>query len=281
MIEDSSTTVPSESEGTKGSCDDGVKTIELELDIFGRAVRYGIDVADKQARLADIVPIARTVCSKVAVTVLEKLREDGEAIPCHKGCSACCHYLTSLSVPEAFRLSEELLAMPAESGKAVLESYLEAAKKILDNMPEDFDITSEPTQINEQAQMSQLSSWYAGLELACPFLSDNLCTIYDQRPTACRENIVTGSAEMCKVEGQDGTQVVKMPVSVTEALARLAADLEQSSVEAVMLPLALPWAEENQQRGERTWLAPMMVEKFVDILKEMTSKTSAAVVEPA
>lgn len=273
MDENSLTTTPAESEGTKNNCDDGVKTIELELDIFDRRIRYSIDIAEKQARLADIVPIARTVSSKIAVTVLKKLSDDGEIVPCSKGCSACCHYLTSLSIPEVFRLSDELLAMPAESGRAILESYLEAAKKILDNLPEDFDI-AEPTGINDQSQMSRLSSWYAGLKLACPFLSDDLCTMYEQRPTACRENIVTGSAEMCEVEGQDGTQVVKVPVSATEALAQLAAELEQSSVEAVMLPLALPWAEENQQRGGRTWPATMMVERFVNILKEMASKSS-------
>jgi hypothetical protein len=72
-----------------------------------------------------------------------------------------------------------------------------------------------------------------------------------------------------------------MPLSITEALARLAAELEQSSIEAVMLPLALPWAEENRQRWERTWPAPMMVEKFVNILKDMASKNSAVVAAPA
>lgn len=280
MAENSLTTEPRESEETKDNCGDGVKTIELELDIFGRPVRCSIDVADKQTRLADIVPIARTVSSKIAVTVLKKLREDGEIVPCCKGCSACCHYLTSLSVPEAFRLSDELLVMSAESGRAILESYLEAAKKILDNMPGDFDI-AEPTQINDQSQMSRLSNWYAGLKLACPFLSDSLCTIYERRPTVCRENIVRGLAEMCVVEGENGAQVVKMPVSIAEALAHLAAELEQSSVEAMMLPLALPWAEENQERGERTWPAPMVAEKFIDILKEMASKNSAVVAGPA
>lgn len=280
MAENSLTTELRESEGTKDNCDDGVKTIELELDIFGRPVRYSIDVADKQTRLADIVPMARTISSKVAVTVLDKLREDGEEILCHKGCSACCYYLTSLSVPEAFYLSDELLAMPVESGKAVLESYLEATKKILNNMPEDIDIDA-PMQANDQSQIRRLSNWYAGLKLACPFLSDNLCTIYERRPTTCREHIVTGSSKMCVVEVGNGTPVVKMPVSITEALAHLAAELEQSSVEAMMLPLALPWAVENQERGERTWPAPMVAERFVDILKEMASKNSVAVAVPA
>ena len=49
----------------------------------------------------------------------------------------------------------------------------------------------------------------------------------------------------CNVEGTDDPDVMKMPVSVLECLGRLAAKLEQSDVEAIMLPLALPWAQEN------------------------------------
>jgi Fe-S-cluster containining protein len=283
MSENSPITASSEYEKIKDNSDDGFKPIELEIEILGETLRYNIEVENRHGKLADIVPIARSISSKVVAVVQDKLREDGQTIPCCKGCSACCYYLTPLSIPEAFRLSDELLSMPADTGRVVLESYLGSAQKILDNMLADFDEGSGDHQNNipDSHQVSRLSSWYAGLKLACPFLSDGLCMIFENRPTACRENIVTESAEICEVQGQDGTQAFKIPVSIAEALAQLAAELEQSSVEAVMLPLALPWAEENRQRGERTWPAPMMVEKFVNILKEMASRNSAAVVGQA
>ncbi|MHC4738560.1 MAG: YkgJ family cysteine cluster protein [Planctomycetota bacterium] len=285
MIGNSPVTASGKSEEIKDNSDDGFKPIELEFEILGETLRYSIEVADRHGKLADIVPIARSISSKVVEVVEEKLCEDGQTIPCCKGCSTCCYYLTPLSIPEVFRLSEELLSMPADTGRVVLESYLGSARKILDNMSEDFDEGSgtldHQKNIPDSHQVTRLSSWYAGLKLACPFLSDGLCMIYENRPTVCRENMVTESAEICKVQGQDGTQAFKIPVSIAEGLAQLAAELEQSSVEAVMLPLALPWAEENRQRGERTWPMLMMVEKFVNILKEMASRNSAAVLEPA
>ena len=65
--------------------------------------------------------------------------------------------------------------------------------------------------------------------------------------------------------------VVKLPVSILECVGQLTAELEQSEVEAIMLPLALPWAQENLGRAERTWPAVTMVERFVEIIKEKKS----------
>jgi len=248
------------------NCGNGVETISFELDILGETVRFGINVAQKQARLSDIVPLVRTLSTKLALMVLEKLRRNGEFVPCCKGCSACCNYLIPLSVPEVFRLREEVLAMPAEQGKAVLQSCLDTAKRILDEKPKEFDI-NELAGTESQIQISQLGKWYAGLKLACPFLSDNLCASYEHRPIACREYIVTGSALLCEDERTDESQIVQMPVSVLQCLGQLTAELEQSNIEAVMLPLALPWAQENIERGKRTWPAVTMVERFVEILR--------------
>ena len=43
-------------------------------------------------------------------------------------------------------------------------------------------------------------------------------------------------------------------------------------------PLALFWAQENVERAKQTWPAAMMVERFVEIVKVMASKNSAAVI---
>ena len=38
---------------------------------------------------------------------------------------------------------------------------------------------------------------YLGLELACPFLEDDACSIYAERPSACREYLVSSPKELC------------------------------------------------------------------------------------
>jgi Fe-S-cluster containining protein len=259
-----------ENDRMENSRNPGLEVIGLEFDIFNEPVQFRIGVADGQAKLADIVPPARTLSTKLALIVLDRLRKNKEVVPCRKGCSACCSYLVPLSVPEVFRFKEEVSAMPAECNRAVLQSCLDAAKRILDKKL----IKNEFAEMNGQAQISRLGRWYADLKLDCPFLSDGLCTLYEQRPTACREHIVTGSALLCEAERMGQSQIVPMPVSVLECLGLLAADLEQSDIEAVMLPFALPWAQGNLERSERRWPAVIMVERFVEILKAAASRSS-------
>jgi len=48
--------------------------------------------------------------------------------------------------------------------------------------------------------------------------------------------------------------------------------LEQSQPEAVMLSVALPWTQINLARDKRIWPAIEIVEKFADILQDMSSQ---------
>ncbi len=256
----------------------GSTTLSLELDVLGEPVRFDLKVANVQARLSDIAPLARTLSAKLVGATLDRLGAEGKNVPCRKGCSACCRYLVPLSVPEVFRLAEDMSAMPASDRETSMQASLDTARIILDRMPADFR-TAEPAQAEDGVRSKQLSEWYAGLGLSCPLLSDNLCVLYEQRPIACREHMVISSADSCDPASTHKQNVVKMPVSVIECLGLLTAELEQSDVEAVMLPLALPWAQENAERSRRTWPAPAMVERFVEILQS-TAKAPAAAPQP-
>jgi Fe-S-cluster containining protein len=275
MIENPAVIILNEPGEIYNNYGDGVKTICFELDIFGRPAHFGISVTQKQARLSDITPLARALSTKLAIMVLDRLRSNSEFVPCCKGCSACCNYLIPLSVPEAFRLREEILVLPAEQRRTVFQSCLDTAKIILDEKPKIFEV-NESAEISCQIQIKDLSKWYASLKLTCPFLSNNLCTSYEHRPIACREYIVTDSALLCEDEWSDESQIVQMPLSFLDCLGELAATLEQSDIEAVMLPLALPWVQENLERGERTWPAVTMVECFVEILQAHNIEQSKA-----
>ena len=250
--------------------------IDLDLEIDGKEIHFSIGVADKEARLADIVPLAREISTKLAITVLDTIGQDGQTVPCCKGCSVCCNYLIPLSVPEVFRLREELLTMPTEKSNRILQSCIETSERILDNRSPISSLKSFSE--SEPPHISQISKWYAGLKLGCPFLSDGLCMLYEQRALACREHIVTGSAFFCETNHKDNPNVVPMPVSVLEALGQLAAELEGSEIEALILPLAFAWVRENLQRAERTWAAVEMVQRFVEILKQMAMVSKNSVI---
>ncbi|MHC4595186.1 MAG: YkgJ family cysteine cluster protein [Planctomycetota bacterium] len=279
MAENPTTTVGGEPMGTGDSYNCATEVIGLELDILGKEVNFSIGVGKGQAGLADIVPLARTLCAEIIDVVLESIRGDGGRIPCCKGCAACCsRYLVPLSVPEALRLKEEISAAPGYRRESMSKACLLAARRILSQEPPE-PFVGQQAQVSpaSPADLDLVSDWYTGLKLPCPFLYNGVCTIYEQRPLACREYFVNGSAEACR--GQRGiAEVVEMPVQVPNALAQLASELEGTSVEAVILPLALVWCEDNPDRAERTWPAAMMVRRFVELVKAMAREESTSVV---
>ncbi len=279
LVAENPITVGGEPMGTGDTYNCATEVIGLELDILGKEVNFSIGVGKGQAGLADIVPLARTLCAEITDVVLESIRSDGGRIPCCKGCYACCKPgLVPLSVPQVLRLKEEIAAAPGYRRESMLRACLLAARRILSQKPpKSFMGRTAEASPAGPVDLDLVSDWYAGLKLACPFLDNNLCNIYEQRPLACREYFIKGSVGMCK--GQGGiAEVVEMPVQVPNALAQLASELEGTSVEAVILPLALVWCEDNPARAERTWPAAMMVKRFVEIVKAMAREDSTAVV---
>lgn len=251
--------------------------IGLEFNVLGKKMDLQINVGKGESRLANIVPLARLICSKIIDVVLKSIPGDEGRIACHKGCSACCNrYLVPLSVPEAFRLNEEIAEAPAYQRESIWKNCLIASRAILSqNPPEEFVHNIKEASSNNRADMNLISNWYKSFKLACPFLHKNVCTIYDKRPLVCREHYIKGSAKVCS-GGHAIAEIVEMPVQIPNALSQLASELEDTSMEAVILPLVLVWCKENKNRAIRTWPNSIMVKRFLEIIKEMANKNCTA-----
>ena len=59
------------------------------------------------------------------------------------------------------------------------------------------DLAESPTQHNDEGNDPINRAYYA-LRLPCIFLEDGACSIYEHRPAACREYLVTSPAELCQ-----------------------------------------------------------------------------------
>jgi len=251
-----------------------VGIITLELEILDERLRFCIGVIDERVRLADIVPLAHTISARIADIVIARNRRVGIDIVCRKGCAHCCKNLVPLAVPEAFRLKEYIYSMPRDQRDAMLRLCLLAARDILaEELPEFFASQTATDSIDGLAFLSDLSRWYVSLGVCCPFLSENICTIYENRPLACRDYFVHGGGSVC-ANADVATEPVKMPVPMVEVLGQLAGELEDDDIEAVILPLTPVWCEQNVDRGQRTWSAKTMAERFVEIVKARASENS-------
>lgn len=255
-------TVLDESILSIGPVSDEHQILETGIDDGRGFIPLHLSVPSQMIRLSEIVPLAQAIGHKLNNAVIDRLTQKGTPITCCKGCSACCHYLVSLSIPEVFYLQEKVAAMPTRQYRSFLRSCVLSARRILGNSVQKPEITEHP-------DPNQLSQWYAGLELPCPFLSDNMCRIYQHRPLACREHMVTSSPKHCQPGHAGDPDVVAPSVSVVEALGQLAAELEQTDVQAAILPLAFIGPDIYEKRPQQTWPAMKMVQQFIRILQQM------------
>jgi Fe-S-cluster containining protein len=264
--------------GASGIYKNSKKIIGLKINILGEMLNFRIVIGEGRAKLADIVPLARAICDRITEIVIRRTRSDQCRIPCGKGCSSCCsRHLVPLSVPEALRLKEEIDAAPAYRRELMLMACLREARLILNHkLPKTLISQTTESSPVETVDLNLLSNWYRSFKSTCPFLNNNACSIYKQRPLACREHFITGSARACK--GLRGNaEVLDIPVRLPNVLGQLASELEGTDVEAVILPLAPVWYEENAKRAERSWPAEMIVRRFVEIVEATAWRNMPAV----
>ena len=239
----------------------GMKTISSSIDVCGQTLHFRIGCNDGPAGLADIVPLAYGISDIITDAAIGHLAGEGHPVPCKKGCSSCCDYLVALSMPEVYYLQQKWAAWPDVPCDTVLRSCLRSARKMMDlESLHKYNVT-------EEVDLSQISRWYGELELSCPFLINNSCMIYENRPLACREYLVTSAPCLCHKAMDGSIERVRLPVSMPEVLGQLAAELEQTELEAVFLPLVPVSIEQYKERVEGRWPAGDMLEHFMHILE--------------
>ncbi len=245
------------------SCEGNRKIVGLDINWAGRSICVRAAVSDGPATLGDLVPLARAVSDRIAAASVERCRREKCRIPCRKGCSACCGYLVPLSVPEAIRLGRDMQDRNASEHKKMVRKSLLAARRILNHQPPSIGL-QEPGSASD-GTLQSISEWYSGMDIACPFLANRSCSIYAQRPLACREYLVEGTSAACSGRSKDA-RIVEPPLRMVEVLGQLAAELENTAVEAVVLPLAVAWNDMNSERARRCWPAPMMVRRLFQLV---------------
>jgi Fe-S-cluster containining protein len=145
-----------------------------------------------------LLPILRGLSSLFAERAAARAEAAGRPISCRAGCAACCRQLVALAPSEARALARLVEAMP-EPRRTMIRQRFDAALEKLGDL-----IDRMPSQTTEQ--YAALSHAYLKLGIACPFLEDESCSIYADRPMVCREYMVSSPAENCRDPRPDNTE---------------------------------------------------------------------------
>lgn len=240
------------------------------VDISIPAADFSLDVtlsyADKSVRLSELVHICRQLADMIVEKVIQHRQQTASPTACKKGCSHCCHYMIPLSSAEAFRLDEEIQALPRDRKRKAIRSMLVAARRVLEYRVPKLVAEGHSEEL-QTPNLLVISDWFNSLHLPCPFLTDNSCRIYANRPIACREHLATGNPFGCKTTSKKIASVVEMPISIAEVLNEVSNRLEGTESESVILPVAIVWCNENTIRAEKTYPAKTLVNTLSDCLK--------------
>ncbi len=238
---------------------------DVSLNTPAGQVTTAIEVPSGFVPITAIMPALRKLGEQALAQEERRVTERGLAISCRKGCAACCRMLVPVSAPEAFALHDRVQALPAERRDALMAKAAQARAKL-----EQAGLLARLTELAEadrpltDEDFEPINRAYYALRLPCPFLEDELCTIYDDRPAACRELLVTTPAELCNDLAHNPVKPLPVCVRVSTVLGFLWAELTGGAARLIPLPLALDWAARHQAENRRTWRGAELLDKALD-----------------
>ncbi len=186
--------------------------------------------------LVHLKQITETIRS-VADDEMEGAQRAGPQVACKKGCGHCCHQPVSVNIPEVLYLASY-----------IRENYSPEELSQLRSRMSEYAKTLIP--FREEGRL-------VGCNTTCPFLKDDMCSIFVARPMACRsynavdvkDCILFESREADLPGLQNGQQVViGNQLLFGTALALYEANLQAAKVE--MIP-ALEIALDHEDAAEK------------------------------
>ena len=173
--------------------------------------------------------------------------------------------LVPLSAPEAFALQEYVKQLPADRQTQLLNRLQETTDRLtqagLWNRMR--DIAEASRQVPDE-ELDPINQSYYALRIACPYLENELCSIYEARPAACRELLVTSPAELCQDLVQNPVTPLPISMRMSSILGLTWGALTNSPPRLIPLPMALEWAERHEAESQQTWPGSSLLDQVLD-----------------
>jgi|KBSSwiStaDraftv2_1062776.scaffolds.fasta_scaffold55792_2 Fe-S-cluster containining protein len=228
--------------------------VRVSFSANGRPFRIEVRAPGGRARLDQLLPALREIDDQLIEATVARHEATGKRISCAKGCSACCRVQpVPVTPPEAFALAQLVDALPEPRRTAVRSASAAAVERLHEAGLYMVYMRRDP-EMTRAAAMA-VARRYATLSLACPFLLDDACSIYAERPFVCRQYLVTSAPELCKAPLDNPVRPIKAPAAFATAMLQVAEQLLGPPQYTVPLILALEYAREHRDTLERTFEA--------------------------
>jgi Fe-S-cluster containining protein len=241
--------------------------IRVVFTVNGRPVPVEARVPGRAVRFDELLPALRTMDDRLIDAAVAQSEAAGDRVSCSKGCSACCRTQpVPITPPEAFALARLVDALPEPRQTAVRSAFAGAAEQLRAADIYDIYMQRDPATTRETALAAVRR--YMSLALACPFLENDACSIYLDRPFVCRQYLVTSPPDLCAAPLDNPVRPVRAPAAFASAMLKAAETLSGRTQYTVPLVLALDYAAANRGDLERTYEAKAGFGEVMKALKE-------------
>jgi Fe-S-cluster containining protein len=218
-----------------------MKRAKVSLQGAGFRLEFQVAVPAGATTPGALLPLARALSDAIVGETRRTVEAAGATISCSKGCAACCRSLVAVSAIEAREIRELVAALP-EPRRAVVQARFDQARHRLAEAGLLHKLEDAPAW--SEADYKAMATAYFALAISCPFLEQEACTIYEDRPLACREFMVTTPPRHCAELTSDHVRRVRLPLRVFNAVARWQAPPQGLVMEHwVPLILAPDWPQ--------------------------------------
>jgi len=234
-----------------------------------------VEISTGFVPVTDIVPLLRRLGEQAQSLEQQRITAAGHVISCARGCAACCRMLVPVSAPEAFALHDMVATLPEARRQSIRRTLADTTARL-----EQAGLLTQLQQIAETDRpitddmMEPINRAYYALKLPCPYLENEACSIYEDRPAACRELLVTSPADWCQDMLNKPVRAIPVPLRVSTILGLLWSDLTGSPPRLIPLPLALDWAERHATENRAGWKARNLLDKTLDTIWKLLSRQS-------
>ena len=242
-----------------------VERFDIAVNTPAGRLTTALDVPTGFVPITSIVPLTRHLGEEILRLDEQQSRRNGRSISCRMGCAACCRMLVPLSPPEAFSLLDYVEQLPEER-RAALEGKLEVSKAALaaHGVLDPLRAVAHADAPMSDEQLEPINRAYYALRHPCPFLENEMCSIYEARPAACRELLVTSPAQLCNDMAENPVEPVTVSVRIGTVLGLLWSVLSGGAPRLIPLPLALDWARHHRRAAEQRWAGSHLVDRMLD-----------------
>ena len=218
-----------------------VVRVSVALKVGGERLKLDLPAPAGPARLAELLPVIHDLTDDFVRLGTRDSEAQGRAISCRKGCGACCRQLVPIAPDEARQIARLVDRLPEPRRSAVRARFDEARRRLADAGL--LEALTEP----DDDPPTSLGLDYFREAIPCPFLEDESCSIHPDRPSSCREYLVTSPAENCSAPSAGTIDRVAIPAKVSTALFRVSGGPAPAVARWVPLILAPSWAEAHPE----------------------------------